>query len=299
MNVNKVSLSGAIALLAVAGCITEKPLCLKNKGSLNAVHVVTLEGFAYPECALYDAGSGNIFVSNIECAPEEYWVDDSRGFISLLKKDNTVHAQRWVDSRTDAPIHSPKGLTILGGHLYFADNTRLLRCTLGGQKVEVVAAGFQKANDLCTDGSHVWLSDVGASKIYCITASGQKREIKAPPAVNGITFDGAKMYGVSWDLHEIYELDPSGKNEPVSFGLAAHFTALDGIEVLKDGTFIVSDFKGHKVCAISSDRKTVITLIELETPADIGVDREAGVLYVPQLLADKLSIFKLMGRMQP
>jgi hypothetical protein len=295
MNVKHVSVLGVIVLSGVTGCLTSGPQCVKNSGSLNAKHIVTLEGFQYPESTLFDAKSGNIFVSNIECAPLGYWVDDGKAFISLIKKDNTVQALRWVDSKPTAPMNGNKGLTILGDHLYFADNTQLQRCTLSGQHVEVVATGFKKANDLCSDGSNVWLSDTGAGKIYCIKPCGEKREIKAPPAANGITFVGSKMFGVSWDLHEVYELDPTGKNEPVPFGLASHFTNLDGIEVLKDGTFIVSDYKGHKVCAISADRKTVTTLIKLETPADIGIDHEAGVLYVPQLMANKVSVFKLTG----
>jgi hypothetical protein len=295
MNVKHVSVLGVIVLSGVTGCLTNGPQCVKNSGSLNAKHIVTLEGFKYPESALVDAKSGNIFVSNIECAPLGFWVDDGKAFISLLKKDNTIQALRWVDSKPTALMNGNKGLTILGDHLYVADNTRLLRCTLSGQNVEVVASGFKKANDLCSDGSNVWLSDSGAGKIYCIKPCGEKREIKAPPAANGITCAGAKMFGVSWDLHEVYELDPTGKNEPVPFGLASYFTNLDGIEVLKDGTFIVSDYKGHKVCAISSDRKTVTTLIKLETPADIGIDHEAGILYVPQMLVNQVSVFKLTG----
>lgn len=55
------------------------------------------------------------------------------------------------------------------------------------------------------------------------------------------------------------EIDTSGKQPPQPFGLADHFTNLDGIEVLEDGTFIVSDFVGDKVCLISPDRKTVTT----------------------------------------
>jgi sugar lactone lactonase YvrE len=295
MNVKYVSVLGVIVLSGVTGCLTNGPQCVKNSGSLNAKHIATLEGFEHPESALYDAKSGNIFVSNIECEIGQYWADDGKAFISLLKKDNTIQALRWVDSKPTALMNGNKGLTILGDHLYVADNTRLQRCTLTGQNVEVVASGFQKANDLCSDGSNVWLSDTGAGKIYCIKPSGEKREIKSPLSPNGLTFVGTKMFGVSWDLHEVYELDPTGKNEPVPFGLASHFTNLDGIEVLKDGTFIVSDYKGHKVCAISSDRKTVTTLIKLETPADIGIDQEAGVLYVPQLLANKVSVFKLTG----
>jgi len=295
MNVKHVSVLGVIVLSGVTGCLTNGPQCVKNCGALHAEHLVTLKGFQYPESTLFEAKSGSLFVSNIECAPKEYWVDDNKAFISLIRKDNTIQALRWVDSKASAPMHGAKGLTLLGDYLYVADNTRLQRCTLSGQHVEVVATGFQKANDLCSDGSNVWLSDTGAGKIYCIKPSGEKREIKAPPAPNGITFAGSKMFGVSWDLHEVYELDPTGKNEPIPFGLASHFTNLDGIEVLKDGTFIVSDFKGHKVCAISADRKTVTTLINLETPADIGIDHEAGVLYVPQLLANKVSVFKLTG----
>lgn len=296
MNMKNVSVLGVIVLSGVTGCLTSGPQCVKNSGSLNAEHIVTLEGFKHPESTLYDAKSGYIYVSNIECEIGQYWTDDGKAFISLLKKDNTLQALRWVDSKPTALMNGNKGLTILGDHLYVADNTRLLRCTLSGQNVEVVASGFTKANDLCSDGSNVWLSDTGAGKIYCIKPCGEKREIKAPPAANGVTFAGGKMFGVSWDLHEVYELDPTGKNQPVPFGVADHFITLDSIEVLKDGTFIVSDFKGHKICTISADRQTVTTLIKLETPADIGIDHEAGILYVPQLLANQVSVFKLTGQ---
>ena len=190
-------------------------------------------------------------------------------------------------------INAPKGMCVLGRHLYFNDNTRLLRCTREGKNVEVVASGFEKANDLCTDGKSIWLSDKAASKIYCISPKGKKREIKSPESVNGITFSGSKMFGVSWGLHEVYELDPSGKNAPVAFGLSKHFTNLDGIEVLDDGTFIVSDFMGNKVCTITADRSTVETLATLETPADIGLNRKDGLLYVPQLKKDKLVVYQL------
>lgn len=291
-NMSSLAVLGLILLFA-AGCATKEIVCVNTPTApLAAELVVTLDGFKHPECALFDAKRGELFVSNIECAPEQYWADDGKGFISVVKKDNTIKALRWVDSMSSCPLNAPKGLTILGKHLYFADNTRLMRCTLEGRNVEVVANGFQKANDLCTDGSSVWLSDVGASKIYCIKPNGEKRQIKAPQSVNGLTFSGSKMFGVSWNLHEVYELDPTGEKEPVPFGVSKHFTNLDGIEVLDDGTFIVSDNKGHKICTISADRKTVTTVIKLATPADIGIDREAGILYVPQLLSNKLSVFK-------
>jgi hypothetical protein len=101
------------------------------------------------------------------------------------------------------------------------------------------------------------------------------------------------MFGVSWGLHEVYELDPAGKEEPKPFGLAKHFKGLDGIEVLDDGTFIVTDFVGGKVCTISPDRKTVHEIIAVHSAADIGLDRQRRMLYVPSLMSNAVSAYKL------
>jgi len=98
---------------------------------------------------------------------------------------------------------------------------------------------------------------------------------------------------VSWDQHDIFELDPAGETDPVPFGLGAHFTHLDGIEVLDDGTFIVSDFDGNKLWAVGSDRKAIAPLADVETPADIGLDRKRMLLYVPLFMKDEVAIFRL------
>ncbi len=275
-----------VTLFVAVGCNDTKP-------QWSAEHVATVSGFKVPECALSAPANGLVYVSNMQCTLGEYWTDDGKGYISLLGKDNRIVTEHWVNSEPASLIHEPKGMCLLGEHLYFNDNTRLMRCTLSGDTVEVVASGFKKANDLASDGENVWLSDTDAGKIFCISAEGDKREIMAPSSVNGITFSGEKMFGVSWDLHEIYELDPSGKKAPVAFGLAKHFTNLDGIEVLEDGTFIVSDFEGHKVCAVGPDRSSVRTLIELPTPADIGLNRVDGLLYVPQLTKDQVSVYRI------
>ena len=102
------------------------------------------------------------------------------------------------------------------------------------------------------------------------------------------------MYGVSWSQHDIYELDPTGQAAPRPLGVAKHFKSLDGIEVLGDGTFIVSDFIDGKVCAVSPDGKTVRALVEgLDTPADLGLDEARGLLYVPTLVANQARVYKI------
>ena len=148
---------------------------------------------------------------------------------------------------------------------------------------------------MATDGTYVYVSDMEAGKVYRLGAEGVQ-EIKAPPGVNGLTFADGRMYAVSWTLHDIYQLDPTGKGEPVALGLAGHFKALDGIEVLADGTLLVSDFEGHRVAAVAPDRKTVYTLAGARTPADIGLDRDRMLLYVPMLEANRVATYKLEHR---
>ena len=283
----------------LCGCAERRPAGEK-KLALSAEQVAVImgdgEGLNVPECTLPDPAAGVVYISNIETATEGYWVDDGKGFISLVTSEGQVKELRWLESTPDAPLNAPKGMCILGGYLYFTDNSRLMRCSIekGGPAEQVPLPGAKRLNDLATDGRGVWVSDVEAGKVYAVDPrEGACREIKAPEGVNGLTFHGGKMFAVSWALHEVYELDPAGEKAPEPFGLAEHFTNLDGIEVMDDGTFIVSDLKGNKVSSIAPDRKTVRTLVELDSPADIGLDRGRGLLYVPQLIKGRAMAYKL------
>lgn len=260
-----------------------------------ATKMAELGQFAVPECVLPVPGRDpRVFVTNVEADKDQYWTDDGKGFLSLLEGSRTKRL-RWLDSTPAARLDGPKGMCILGDKLYFTDNTRLMRCNLAdGKKLEVVAKGFGKANDLAADGDGVWLSDGQESRIWRVAPDGARREIPAPKGVNGLAFDrDGRMFAVSWDLHEVYEVFPVGDREPHAFGLAKHFANLDGIEILGDGTFIVSDFMGDKVCTIAPDRRTVQILVELKSPADIGIDRDSMTLYVPQFYVGKVAVFKL------
>ncbi len=287
-----VAVSFAVLGLVCTGCQIRRSCCVGAGWKVVTVREVT--GLQFPECALPDPESGILYVSNIACAPGEFWTDDGSGFVSLLSSAGDMAALRWVQGTSQLPVHGPKGMCTLGEHLYFTDNTQVKRCAAAtGTDVEVVASGFGKANDLATDGRWVWVSDTVAGKVYRLGSNGEKTAIQAPEGVNGITFHGRKMFAVSWGLHDLYELDPSGKAPPTAFGLAEHFAGLDAIEVLNDGCFVVSDYKGGKLDLVGHDRETVLTLAELESPADFGYDRERGLLYVPEMLANRLTILRI------
>lgn len=280
------------ALGAAAGC--GGPNLQAVQPVWTAQEVALVARLQSPECALVDRTSGAVFVSNMDTATRQYWADDGTGFISFLRPGGTPVRMRWQESKADAPLNSPKGMCILEGVLYVADNTRVVGypVTDEAEVRPLMGPAGRRLNDMASDGVSVYVSDTEAGAVYRLDREGVTR-IKAPAGVNGITFFKGKMFAVSWDLHEVYELDPTGKGDPVPFGLAVHFTTPDGIEVLDDGTFLVSDMQGNRVVTISADRKTVQPLIAVRMPADIGLDIARRLLYVPQLEDNCVSIYKL------
>ncbi|NOY79544.1 MAG: hypothetical protein GXP31_00930 [Kiritimatiellaeota bacterium] len=263
-----------------------------------AVPVAVIEGFKTPESVLVDPAGGVAYVSNVETASRGYWMVDGQAFISKLKVGESVQleALRWIDSTPQHTFNALKGLCLLNGKLFAADIDRIREVSIGtgGQVRTIRILRARQLNDMATDGKNVYVSDTGAGRVWRVNFTGYGHfPIQAPPSVNGITFFKGKMFAVSWELHEVYELDPTGRRAPISFGLSRHFISLDGIEVMDDGTFLVSDFKGNKVSAISADRTRVDPLVRLESPADIGYDRQRKLLFVPQFMVDRVAVYRL------
>jgi DNA-binding beta-propeller fold protein YncE len=291
-----VVLAGLVMLGAVGcqGTATPEP------GKWIARQTNLIAGFDVPECVVVDPESGAAYVSNIETPDQSYWADDGKGFISRISARKGLEELRWRDSTKEVPLNAPKGMCILNSSLYVADNTRVVRLPLvplaPAPKV-IDIPGAKRLNDMVSANGVVYVSDTETGNIFRIGSGAEIFLIKGPPSANGITFFQGKMFAVSWDKHEVYELDPTGNRDPMPFGLASQFKNLDGIEVLDDGTFVVSDFTGNRVATIDADRKTVRTIIrQVESPADIGLDRAHNILYVPQVTKNRVSIYRLVAR---
>jgi hypothetical protein len=265
-----------------------------SRWSLERIGVV--EGLDVPESVLVDPDADVVYVSNMETPPGMYWRDDGRGFLTLLEAEGIMKTRRWKESTAEEPLNEPKGMCVVDGVLYVADNARVVTYPLtGGETGEIRVRGAQHLNDMVAHGGFAYVSDTATGKIHKLGLP--ILTLKAPPSVNGITFDAqGRMFAVSWDLHDVYEVDPQGRTDPKPFGLTGRFQALDGIEVLPDGTFLVSDAKAGTLCSIAPDRKTVRVLAKLKSPADIGLDRRRMLLYVPTLEKDEVVLFRLRQR---
>ena len=282
----------ALLLALAAGCTTP-PGSTAAAWSAQKLH--TAKGFAVPECTAVDAASGHVYVSNIDAEPKDYWADDYQGSISKLNSDGDIIAIKWLNSSMDDPVHSPKGMCVLNDNLYFTDNTRLVKVPLDGSSPPsfITIPGAERLNDMATDGQRLWMTDSETGQIYRVDKAGKARPAANVEGVNGITCHDGRVYVVSWTLHDLFELNGPDFQTAAPFSLAEHFTNLDGIEVLADGSFLVSDFMGNKISLISPDRQKVHTLIAIESPADIGINHQTGRLYIPGFMTDSVHTFQL------
>jgi hypothetical protein len=257
---------------------------------------VFIDGFDSPECVAVDEKRDQIYVSNIQTKTRGYWEKDEKGFISLMEGEGMLKKLRWKDSTEQHPLNAPKGMCVCEGLLYVADIDHVMTYDLAGEAVKrVEIPGAAMLNDAVAYKGFAYVSDTRTGKIWKLGLP--LSEIKGPPSANGLAFDaGGRMYCVSYEAHEIYQVDPNGVEEPKPLGLAGHFAGLDGIEILADGTMIVSDNKANRILSISADHKNVHRLAEVDAPADIGLDRKRRLLYVPMLYKGQVAIYKLRHR---
>jgi DNA-binding beta-propeller fold protein YncE len=285
-----------VAGAMLSGCA---PVSLSDTDGWSVEKVSQITGLAVPECAAVSPATGDVFISNIDApakgADNRYNTDDHTGFVTRLAPGGKLKVMRWVDSEVNAPVNSIKGLCVFKGVLYACDVDHVRRMSIKtGQSLKpIFINGAKFLNDAATDGKYIYVSDMTTGKIHRI--DGDKiTDIPGPPSANGIAFSGGKMFVASWAAHEIYEVDMDGIMPPKPFGLADHFGGLDGIEVLSDGTFIVADQKHNKIILVSADRKRTRTLVKVKGgPADFGIDTARGLLYVPKVLDNSLTVFKL------
>ena len=262
-----------------------------------AEKIAQIEGLHTPESAFVVPVSGEVYVSSMVAAAtgdSRFNTTDGTGFITQLRPGGQIDDLQWVESTKAAPLHSIKGVCVLGGVLYVADIDRVRRISVGTVRTldPIVIGGASMLNDVATDGKVVYVSDTVTGKIHRIDGESHTT-IAGAGSANGMAFFGGKMFCVSWELHDIYEVDPTGKTAPQAFGLADKFKGLDGIVILPDGQFVVSDLKGDKVVLVGTDRKTVRTLFKAHAPADIALDSNRGLLYVPLFHDKTLAIYEI------
>ncbi|MBW8325651.1 MAG: hypothetical protein K0M50_12875 [Prolixibacteraceae bacterium] len=244
----------------------------------------TTDGLKTPESVLYDAGSNSIFVSNINGQASE---KDGNGFISILGIDGKMKNLNWVTG-----LNAPKGLAIYNGNLYVADidelvviNIKEARIT---DKIKLENAKFLNDVTASEDGT-IFVTDMRDNKIYVLengklTLWLEDQLISNP---NGLWAENGKLY---IGTGQILQADIKTKEIQV---LVNDCGGIDGIEKLKDGNFIYSNWKGLIFITKGVKSIQLLDTVDKQNTADIDFVPEKNIVLVPTFLANSVEAYLL------
>jgi sugar lactone lactonase YvrE len=259
----------------------------------------TVGGLMRPESVVVTP-DGRYVISNINGDAAE---KDGNGFLSVVGGGGG-EPSRLYPTGDAPPLHAPKGICVAGKALAVTDIDRIAIIDRSGARFIPRSYGTLATptflNDVTYDGKE-WLyaSDTRLGRVLRFSLDGERVEevATAVTGVNGLLWHKGKLLLGASGEHDLGEIDVAAAGGPTWFGLAEHFTMIDGIAALEDDTLIVTDPRAGAIYAVSPDRKAVTTLeTDLPFPADIAVDPRRDLLLVPMLRGDTGVAYPIVRR---
>ncbi len=305
----------SMALLASSSVATAGPTApngddLERINRPQAAAAITVTGFDSPESALHDPLTDAYLVSNIGgTIPAAAFAKDGNGFISKIAPDGTVLDREWIGlGRNGVTLDAPKGLAITGRSLFVADIDVVREFDrFTGQPISTVAVpGAQFLNDVARGPSgSVYVSDTAvvlsadgtafvptdADAIYQVTADKQINTTAKGPGLgspNGLTVNrrGQLLVAPLDGSKEVFTPNQNGERQNIQ---PTPVGQLDGLEVLRDGSLVISSAESKSVVRVARSGEST-TLFSGPQVADLGIDRRRGRLLLPLLIDGALII---------
>lgn len=258
-------------------------------------------GFDTPESAIHDKLADVYLLSNIGGDP---MAKDDNGFISVVSVDGTVKTLKFIDgAAADVKLNAPKGMGIVGDTLYVADidTVRMFDRVTGKVKGEIKIKGATFLNDIATMGETIFVTDTGmkagfkpsgTDAIHMIKDGKAKPLIKdkALAGPNGLAAHGEMLWVVNFGGKTLQMVGMDGK---LSGAVELPQGQLDGVEMLRDGSFAVSSWAASAVYRGKPGGTFEAIIKDVTSPADIGYDLQRSRLLVPLFQKNALEIHTL------
>lgn len=240
-----------------------------------------------PESVCYDPANKVLYVANIQGNPS---AKDGKGFISRLSTDGEVLDLQWVTG-----LDAPKGMGVHNGMLYVTNIDEIVEIDISGGEIanRYPCPGAQFANDIAiNEAGVVFASDMAANKIYRLEDGEvetwlESDMLKSP---NGLfTTADHLMIGIDGSVLKVgYE--GGTPDEHIS-----NTGGIDGLEFVKDGYYIKSDWAGHVHLLHPEKEKLLIldTADDKINAADIEFVPETSMLYVPTFHDNRVMAYEL------
>lgn len=242
------------------------------------------EGLKTPESVLFDSGTNQIFVSNIDGDPA---AKDGNGFISILTPDGKIKNLKWITG-----LNAPKGQAIFKGNLYVADINELVVVNIQEAKIEkrykIEDAIFLNDVTVSDDGI-VFVSDTRTTKIYALADGKLSLWLDDPLLVNpnGLWAEKGNLY---IGTENILEVNIATKKISIQF---ENCGGIDGLEKLKDGIFIFSNWPGRIFITKGKESIKLLDTIDKKNTADIDFVPGKNMVLVPTFLANSVEAYML------
>ena len=244
----------------------------------------TTDGLKTPESVLYDATLNCIFVTNIDGNHSE---KDGNGFISILNTDGKMKTLRWVTG-----LNAPKGQAISKGNLYVADIDELVEINIKQAKIinrfKVENAKFLNDVTASEDGT-VYFSDMQDHKIYALSNGKVSLWLddKILENVNGLWAEKDQLF-----IGNAQILQADLKTKLIKT-LVENCGGIDGLERMKDGNFIYSNWEGRIFITKGSKSNQLIDTVGKQNTADIDFVPEKNMVLVPTFSGNSVEAYIL------
>jgi hypothetical protein len=287
----------AVACAALAGCAPIE--AQRDPPQWRVAAEATIGGMAFPESVGCDPGEWVVYVSQFggtELKPAE---KDGKGFISKLAPDGRILEAKVFD----VTMNKPKGIWVARGRLWVTDidgvwifDTRSKK----GRKVMIPGAQF--ANDPAVRGDVLYVSDNRSDQLFRIHPA-DFLDANVQPTVsvvlskpdinpNGLwPTAGGSLYMVGFLADDkpkgVFAMGKDGEVKAMGAALGR----LDGIGQMRDGTFLVSDWKSGTLNTWREASGLTPIAGGFKGPADFCV--LGNTVYVPDLVKSELRIMRL------
>lgn len=258
--------------------------------ALSAAHAQTItkiwqtdSTLATPESVLF-AGT-QLYVSLIDGGP---WEVDGKGGIALLNTEGKVTNAQWATG-----LNAPKGMALAGGILYVADVTEIVSIDVrtGETLKKDKPDGAEALNDVTADGSGtIYVSDSRTGKVLAYKDGKAEVYLENLKGVNGLKWHNNKLYITANNAFIEYSPETQTQREICKLEYGG-----DGVEPYKDG-FFVTAWSGYVYHVdAQGNRKTLRETHQTDKfkTADIGLDPEKGILYIPTFFGNTVEAWKI------
>lgn len=244
--------------------------------------------FKIPESVCYDSSGDVLYVSNIQGNPTE---KDAAGFISKVSTGGEILKLKWA-----VGMDAPKGMGIKGDKLYVTNVDEIVEIDINDHAItgRFPCEDSKFMNDIAINGKGtVFASDMATGVIYRLKEGKAEKwiESEALKSPNGLfTEKNQLLIGMKGKVMKADYLT-GDLTEYIS-----NTGGIDGLEKVKEGVYIKSDWTGHVHLLYPDKEKELIlnTAADKINAADIEFVPGKNMLYVPTFNDNRVMAYKLI-----